>query len=108
MSVQDRHRVVGSKAGFTLVELLVVIGVIALLIGILVPALVAARRAARVTACAANLHQIGLAMHLYADANDDFLPWSSIRFKPTPTSDYMVVSWDDLVDRALGGNLNED
>jgi type II secretory pathway pseudopilin PulG len=62
------------RAAFTLVELLVVIGIIVLLVGILVPVVGRARQSGQSVACLANLRQIGIAFHTYADANNGLLP----------------------------------
>jgi prepilin-type N-terminal cleavage/methylation domain-containing protein/prepilin-type processing-associated H-X9-DG protein len=60
--------------GFTLVELLVVIGIIALLIAILLPALSRARQAAQRTACASKLHQMIIAAQLQAQDHQGYYP----------------------------------
>lgn len=65
--------------GFTLIELLVVIAIIALLMAILMPALNRAKKQAQKTRCLANLKQIGLAMHLYANDYDYQLPRAELR-----------------------------
>jgi prepilin-type processing-associated H-X9-DG protein/prepilin-type N-terminal cleavage/methylation domain-containing protein len=59
---------------FTLVELLVVIGIIALLISILLPSLAAARRAAQRTACASKLHQIMIGAQMHRQDHMDYYP----------------------------------
>lgn len=67
------------RRGFTLVELLVVIGIVALLISILLPALNQARYQAQLTTCAARLQQFAQVMHIYAnDAKRGELPAQSL------------------------------
>ncbi|MGC4033593.1 MAG: prepilin-type N-terminal cleavage/methylation domain-containing protein [Tepidisphaeraceae bacterium] len=65
-----RHKVLA----FTLVELLVVVGVIAVLLGVLLAVVGLARRAAAQAKCASNLRQWAIAVNIYADRNDGCLP----------------------------------
>jgi len=65
---------VGQLVGFTLVELLVVIGIIALLIGILLPSLNRARETASRTKCAANLHNLGAVCQAFSNEHKGYFP----------------------------------
>src|SRR5882724_5643663 len=62
------------QRGFTLIELHVVIGIIAILAGLLWPALARAKQKATQTVCMSNLKQIGHALQMYTDDNSDSLP----------------------------------
>src|SRR4051812_23494075 len=78
------------RYGFTLVELLVVIGIIALLIGILLPTLSHVRESANRTVCLTNLRAIGQVMRLYAGDYNDRLPNSN---PPNTAYDYDAINY---------------
>src|SRR4051794_4605224 len=82
MSVGQRQRDVRRRcacaSAFTLVELLVVIGVIAVLIGLLLPTLHRVRESAQATACASNVRQIVALMQIYSQSNDGRLPYQAL------------------------------
>jgi prepilin-type N-terminal cleavage/methylation domain-containing protein len=78
--------------GFTLVELLVVIGIIAVLIGILLPALNKARKASRTTACLSNLRQCALAFTMYTNENKGRLP-DYVWYPAASTPNRAEVAW---------------
>ncbi|HEV7300011.1 MAG TPA: type II secretion system protein [Tepidisphaeraceae bacterium] len=76
-----RHR------AFTLVELLVVIGIIAVLLGILLPTIAGSRRSAVRVQCASNLRQQVMTMHVYANEHRGFLPrYDPFLLPPAATS----------------------
>lgn len=70
----DRERRTAGSSAFTLVEMLVALGIITVLAAILLPTVTAARRAAANTKCLSNLRQIGMAVAQYMSDNDQTIP----------------------------------
>ena len=77
--------------GFTLIELLVVIAIIAILAAILFPVFLKAKDSAKSTMCFSNMKQIGTALMLYVDANNDTYPPSA--FWECPPNTTVVIGW---------------
>ncbi len=99
-SIRQRER-----AAFTLIELLVVIAIIAMIAGILIPVIGKAKESSRVTGCLSNLHQIGVALRLYTEDNQNRLPEMRDKLYGTnspPTNSVALPSVDLVLSNYLG------
>jgi prepilin-type N-terminal cleavage/methylation domain-containing protein/prepilin-type processing-associated H-X9-DG protein len=77
------------RSAFTLIELLVVIAIIAILAALLLPALSRAKRRAEQANCTSNFRQMGLALRMYIEDNDDWLP-------PGPSTRGGIMGLDEV------------
>jgi prepilin-type N-terminal cleavage/methylation domain-containing protein/prepilin-type processing-associated H-X9-DG protein len=106
---------VEKRCGFTLVELLVVIGIIALLVAVLLPALNKARRAAQTAACLSNLRQLGIAYYMYVGSNNGYLPYAIYPSYSLRTSGPVIdppntpkVHWYEALSPFMGKKIDYD
>jgi prepilin-type processing-associated H-X9-DG protein/prepilin-type N-terminal cleavage/methylation domain-containing protein len=87
--------------GFTLVELLVVIGVIALLAALLLPVLTGAKASARSAACKSNLRQLGIALISFSHDNEHY---PSDAYRDTSISPFITYGWPAYLLPYVGSN----
>ena len=94
-------------SGYTLVEVIVCLGVIAVLCGVLLPSLRATREQSRRLVCASNMRNVGIALSAYAQSNGDTLPYSRVLDNSPPDVGALMLarlaapsgagqSWDGL------------
>jgi prepilin-type N-terminal cleavage/methylation domain-containing protein len=100
-----------ARRAFTLIELLVVIAIIAILAAILFPVFVQAKKMARLTVCISNISQIGKAMMLYVDGNDQYwFPFATWAPEPPFAPQRMWIGYDNRntgIDSGFHGHVDQ-
>jgi prepilin-type N-terminal cleavage/methylation domain-containing protein len=94
----------GREAGFTLIELLVVIAIIAILASLLLPALATAKERGRRAVCQNNLHQLGVAAHVYGGDHDEKL-WAGQRDAGDWFIQCLSTNTFQAISNAVGGRV---
>ena len=106
LAFDSRLSTLDSRFAFTLIELLVVIAIIGVLAALLMPALGRAKEAGKSAACISNLRQIGIALQVYVDSNNNRLPFMRDQLTSTNQPPTNTLSGVEVVLKDQLGNLN--
>jgi type II secretory pathway pseudopilin PulG len=94
--MQSLVRSLSRQSGFTAVEFVVVVGIVAVSVALILPALQRAREAARGDQCKHNLKQLGVALHSYHDTHERF-PYSTTWSTCGPSDPHVGHTWNEFL-----------